>query len=355
MNIFNESNTKLKLRKGPSFAQLGSFSSAYFKLTAWYVAVLMAISLLFSVWVYSTARHELRIGLEAHTSEAVRRPGRVIITSDEARQAVEERMAESRRRLVVSLVGFNIAVLSVGAIASYLLAKRTLRPIRESTEAMERFTADASHELRTPLTAMKTEIEVALRDKKITKDEAAKLLTSNLEEIDRLSSLAEGLLTLTRADAPLTSDSTALDAAARQVIKRLKPLADIGQIDIKADLRPVTVQADQPSLEKIIGILLDNAIKYSPSGTNVTIKTYKKDHHAYLEVRDQGIGIKATELPHIFDRFYRADTSRSKLQTPGHGLGLSIAQKLAENMNGKIETTSTPGKGSVFTLKMPLS
>jgi signal transduction histidine kinase len=109
------------------------------------------------------------------------------------------------------------------------------------------------------------------------------------------------------------------------------------------------------SLDKVISILLDNAIKYSLESTEVTIRTYQKEGRGYLEVRDQGIGIKATELPHIFDRFYRADSSRSKSHVAGHGLGLSIAKKLVESLDGTIDVVSTPGKGSVFTISFPIA
>lgn len=329
------------------------FDSACFRMTGWYVAILMAISLAFSIWVYSAARHELRIGLEAQTSELTHRPsGRVIIASDEARAAVEQRLAESRQRLLISLIVFNAIVLAAGALGGYFLAKRTLRPIREAAEAQNRFTADASHELRTPLTAMKAEIEVGMRDKNLSHNEAVALLNSNLEEVDRLGGLAESLLTLTQSDEPLELRPVNLAKAVAKAAKRVHPLAAGKSIAIEQELGAVTVQGDAQALDKIICILLDNAIKYSPESTAVILKTYPKDGHGVLEVHDQGVGIKATELPHIFDRFYRADTSRTKNRVPGHGLGLSIAQKLAHQMHADIEASSTPGKGSVFRVEI---
>ncbi len=324
------------------------FDTAYLKLTAWYVAIIMAISLLFSVWVYSQARHEIQFGLTriVHYGPQEELQGMI------GRQFVEEQLAASRRRLILRLAGFNLTILAAGAAGSYFLARRTMRPIEDAVETQHRFTADASHELRTPLAAMKTEIEVGLRDKKLTKDEAIALLQSNLEEVDRLGGLAEGLLTLSQADKAVMLAPVSLEEVAAKVAKRLKSLADVKKIAIVKDLRPVIVQGDEAALDKIIGILLDNAIKYSPANTEITLRVYQKDSHAYVEVRDQGIGIKASELPHVFDRFYRADTSRSKTQIPGHGLGLSIAQKLSEQMNAKLTATSAQGKGSVFLLSL---
>jgi signal transduction histidine kinase len=317
------------------------FDTAYIKLTAWYVAIIMVISLLFSVWVYNQARSELAFGI-----------GRVVelrqFGNGEIRTVINDRLADSRNRLLGNLLLFNLFVLIAGAAGSYWLARRTMCPVEEAVEAQHRFTADASHELRTPLAAMKAEIEVGLRDRKLTKEEAIELLRSNLEEVDRLGNLADGLLALTQADKTVQLAPVALEDVAGKVAKRLQPLADAKKITIKKDLTPVVVQAEEQALDKIIGILLDNAIKYSPENTEITLRTHQKDGHGYLEVQDQGIGIKASELPHIFDRFYRADISRTKQNVPGHGLGLSIAQKLADSLHAKLTATSTPGKGSCF-------
>ncbi len=322
------------------------FDTAYLKLTAWYVLIIMAISLLFSVWVYNQARNELEVGLNhiVHISSIEQLP------DDEFGQLIEDRLNDSRRRLIVRLINLNLIIFAAGTTVSYLLARRTLRPIEESVEAQHRFTADASHELRTPLAAMKAEIEVGLRGT-LTKDEVIELLQSNLEEVDRLGGLAEGLLTLTQTDNAFQPVPVSLEEVAGRVVKRLQPLADAKKITLKRQLEPVVVSGDAPAIDKIIGILLDNAIKYSRGGTEIIIRTYQKDGHGYAEVRDHGIGIKASELPHIFDRFYRADSSRSKAQVAGHGLGLSIAHNLAENLGGKISVTSTLGKGSSFTIK----
>lgn len=326
------------------------FSVAYLRLTACYVAIIMVISLLFSVWVYNQAQSELRTGInkviELKPVDANRPYGAV----------VDQRLADSQGRLLNQLVLLNAAVLVVGAGASYWLARRTMRPIEEAVEAQERFTADASHELRTPLAAMKAEIEVGLREgKKLSRDDAVLLLQSNLEEVERLGGLAEGLLALTQNDEMLPLKSVELSEIANKAASRVQAFAQTKQIELVSDLQPVQVLGDEATLNKIIGILLDNAIKYSPEKTKIAIRSYQQDGVGVLEIADQGRGIKASELPHIFERFYRADASRSKSQVSGHGLGLSIAQKLAEASQIKITASSIPGKGSVFTLRIPLS
>lgn len=323
------------------------FENAYLKLTAWYVVIIMAISLLFSIWVYNQASNELRFGF----NRAIELKQLTVQSANGFSAVIDDRLIDSQQRLLESLVLFNVCVLAVGAGASYFLARRTMRPVEEAMQAQERFTADASHELRTPLAAMKAEIEVGLRDASITKADAVDLLKSNLEEIERMSGLAEGLLALTQSAAPQLKQ-VAVHKEVQAITKRFASLAAAKHIELKLQLEPTTANADHQALQKIISILLDNAIKYSAPHSEVTVKTYGQETHAYIAVQDHGIGLKATELPHIFERFYRADSSRSHTHIAGHGLGLSIAQKLAHDMGGVITATSTAGKGSTFLLKL---
>ena len=327
------------------------FDAAYLKLTAWYVTIIMVISLLFSVWVYNQARSELAFGL----NRFVKIGPFIDPQSGELRTIIQDRLEDSKRRVLGRLVLFNTIVLVAGAAGSYMLARRTLQPVEEAVEAQNRFTADAAHELRTPLAVMKSEIEVGLRAKKLTKEEAVALLKSNLEEVDRLGALTEGLLTLSRTDSDMQLSPVPLEEIAAKVAKRFKPLADTKRVTINRQLEPVIVAAEEQAVDEIIGILMDNALKYSPALTAVTLRTCQKDGHGYLEVKDQGIGIKASELPHVFDRFYRADSARTQARAGGHGLGLSIAQKLAEGLGAQLHVKSRPGKGSLFTLKLGLA
>lgn len=321
------------------------FDTAYLRLTGWYVLIIMAISLIFSIWVYNQAQGELRMGFN---KIANLEPFVQTFPSGSVQTAIQDRLDDSRHRLIARLVGVNLIVLVVSAAGSYWLARRTMQPVEEAVEAQHRFTADASHELRTPLAAIKSEIEVGLRDREMTKDDAIALLQSNLEEVDRLGDLADGLLALTQSDATLNLVPISLEETTAKVAKRLQPLASAKHIELKKQLDPVIIEGEDLAVDKIASILLDNAIKYSPAKTTITLRTYKRNEQGILEVQDQGIGIKATELPHIFDRFYRADSSRSKTHVVGHGLGLSIAQKLADALGATIAVTSSPDRGSTF-------
>jgi signal transduction histidine kinase len=321
-----------------------TFRTAYLKLTVFYVLIIMVISLLFSVWVYNEATRELQIGLRAKFDQF----GQTLITPD-----VDQFVREGRMRVAFNLFVLNVLVLGAGAATSYFLARRTMQPIEEAMEAKDRFTADASHELRTPLATMKAEIEVALRDKKRSKTETDQLLYSNLEEIDRLGSLAEGLLVLTNEEKSPQLSSVRIDKLLRAVCARFAVFAQTKNVTLTCNADAYTVLSDTVQLEKVVGILIDNAIKYSPPASEVTITTGIDDDKVVVAVADHGYGIKASDLPHIFDRFYRADASRSKERVAGHGLGLSIARSLAASFDATITVKSVLGKGSVFSVVLP--
>jgi two-component system sensor histidine kinase CiaH len=334
------------------------FHNIYVRLALWYTAIIMAISLVFSIWVYREAMNEVRAGVVG-AAGAIAVPLQDttlhVVQEERLQAAIERQYAESQGRLLMNLVFLNAAVLVAGGLASYALARRTLQPVEDALEAQNRFTADASHELRTPLAAMKAEIEVALRDPQLTGPGIKELLQSNLEEIDRMSSLTQGLLSLARSDEQATLAAVRADKVVRSVCKRLQPLADAKKIIIKKDITSFQVVADDKSLETIVRILLDNAIKYSPEKSVITVTLRQQDAQAVIAVTDQGPGIPPADLPHIFERFYRADSSRTTQHVAGHGLGLSIAQKIADAMHATIHAKSTLGKGSVFSVQMPIA
>ena len=324
------------------------FESATTKLTLWYLALIMLISIGFSTVLYRISANELRRDLppSAGILEVVN-PGRYELL----RQAYID---ESDLRLQRNLVMINIAMLAVGGAASYVLARRTLKPIEEAMEAQGRFVSDASHELRTPLTAMHTEIEVALRDPKLDKSQMRELLQSNLEEVDKLQGLSDRLLQLTNGR-DVEMGAVQLDESAIDAMNRVMKNALAKDIAIENNVGRTSVRGNQESLTDLLTILLDNAIKYSPAKSNVVMSSTVDNKHAVIEIRDKGIGIKPSDLPHIFDRFYRADTARSQQSTGGYGLGLSIAKKIVELHNGTIDAKSTHGKGTIFTIRIPMS
>lgn len=318
-----------------------------------YFAILLFVSLFFSYNWYSVATSELNRALLRQQEFFQQRPQELSNQRAlEIAERLEEQVREGKRIIALKIIYSNIIMVGLGAIGSYYLARRTLGPIESAHEARIRFTADASHELRTPLAAMQSEIEVTLRDKKSTRKDIEKLLHSNLEELSKLSKLSDSLLKLARQDTKDTLDFEVIEMneLIKEVISRVGKLAKLKKITIKADLDPAKGYINRESMEELLVILLDNAIKYSPDKSEIKVegKVQKKQYR--IKVIDQGVGIKETEQVHIFDRFYRADNSRTKQKTKGHGLGLSIAQNIAKVHGSKIKVMSKPGEGSTFSL-----
>ena len=141
----------------------------------------------------------------------------------------------------------------------------------------------------------------------------------------------------------------------RAAIKKVTPLAKRQKITIEEQLESATVFGSATQLTELSVILLDNAIKYSPKNTIITVVTNVHRRTVQLQVIDRGVGISAALLPHIFDRFYRADASRTKNQVPGYGLGLAIAQRITELHQGRLAVKSEVGRGSTFTLSLPVN
>ncbi|MDO8616784.1 MAG: ATP-binding protein [Dehalococcoidia bacterium] len=219
------------------------------------------------------------------------------------------------------------------------------------------FTADASHELRTPLTAIKGHSEVALQRSRSPESYRQALVAIN-EEADRVIRLTTSLLSLARADAgqiPLSLEDVDVAEAVRAAAEHSHPSAERKQVRLRVDPGPETrVTADEDLLIQLMLNLLDNAIKYTPSGGEVTVGWATESDAVSLKVRDTGIGIDREDIPHIFDRFYRVDKARSRA-AGGAGLGLSISLWIAEAHGGSIVVESQPGKGSTFTVRLPLA
>ena len=262
-----------------------------------------------------------------------------------------EVLQESKDRTIRNLIFINLGVLIFSAGAAYYLAGRPLNPIENMLEEQRRFVGDASHELRTPLTTMKTGLEVSLRDKDLGK-EPKKLLESNLEEVNKLSYLSDKLLRLSRYDQEqeITFSDVSLKEVMERVIKQLATSSKAKRVEIKKDLEEVSIKGNFDALDEAISTILDNSIKYSPKDSKVNVSLKSQGNKAVLKIQDFGIGIKAGDVPYIFNRFYRADISRAKEKTDGFGLGLSIAKTIINKHKGKIGVESTPGTDTTFTV-----
>jgi heavy metal sensor kinase len=229
--------------------------------------------------------------------------------------------------------------------------------IDKSVRRIVQFTADASHELRAPLTLIHTAAEFSLRRER-KPEELREAMRKVVRESERTASLVDDLLVLARADSGTDELRVApvdLVAVAHNVYEQVLTLAKPKQIrvSIKVAEEPLNVQGDEQALSRLFLILLDNAVKYTPEGGQICFQVHSRDSHAEAIVRDTGIGIAAPDLPHIYDRFWRADKVRSR-NLGGAGLGLSIALWIVEQHRGAIEARSEMGKGSEFTVRLPL-
>jgi two-component system sensor histidine kinase CiaH len=336
-----------------------TFKSAYIKLTFYYVLIIMAISVVFSFAIYRISTQELNRGFNRQ-SKIFRQPtaNQTIIPTihSEMERLLQEQLIESKSKIFYELFYLNLVILVLTTIGSYFLAKLTLEPVEEMMEAQNNFTADASHELKTPLAAMKTEIEVNLRDKALPIERAKNLLRSNLEEIDKLETLSNALLNLARyqEDLKLDFQDIPLNELITEAYEKVESLAGQKNIIFNKAIPNQFIKGDRQSLVELFVILFDNAIKYSPSKSNTVITGETRNNKLFVKIKDEGIGIKASDLPYIFNRFYRADSSRSKEKITGYGLGLPIAKRIVELHKGSITVTSTPNKGTEFTISFSL-
>jgi heavy metal sensor kinase len=306
---------------------------------------------------------------------------------------------EALRRLASILFVCVPALLVLASLVGYWMSRRALRPVAEITEEareisagnldrrlavprthdelqrlsvtlnamLERlekaflritqFTADASHELRTPVAVMRARAELALRRPR-SDDEYREALALILRELERTSSMLEDLMLMARADSGAQKLSHApldLRDAAREAAEEAHPLADAKQIHFTESL-PATslpVSGDAAALRRLLLILIDNAVKYTPESGGISLSLAAKDGRAIATVADTGVGISPEDLPHIFERFYRADKVRSRT-AGGSGLGLSIARWIAEGHGGAIYAESMVDQGSQFRVEIPL-
>jgi signal transduction histidine kinase len=207
------------------------------------------------------------------------------------------------------------------------------------------------------LAAMKTEIEVALRDKDITKEEAVELLRSNLEEVERLQALSDGLLALARDGGESQEKATSsLTEILNKAILLTKKNASTKKINVSHDSdQDIKVLVDANGIQELFVIILDNAIKYSDPSTKVLVEASTKGKFAVIKVKDDGPGISESDKDKVFERFYRADASRTKNKVPGYGLGLALAKNIALANDGDISVESRIEVGSTFIVKLPLA
>jgi len=308
-----------------------------------YLAVIMTLSLVFSVIIYAITSVQLNRPLPP--GEHTQQPPELVERQFSRR--LEQRNRETRGLVIMSLVVLNGAMLLVGYWLSLLLARRTLEPIERAMQAQVQFVSDASHELRTPLTALMTTNEVALRKKTLDDKKVRVVFQRNIDEVEKLRELTDNLLQLTQVD-DQQIEKQAVDMAklVRDTVDRYQPVADKKQVALDMQVPSVTHMVVVVAVTQILGTLIDNAVKYSSSGSTVVIRLDGQT----LSVVDQGIGIAKQDQAKIFDRFYRSDEARTRGHSSGYGLGLAIARAVADKNGYQLSVKSEPGRGSIFSL-----
>jgi len=321
--------------------------------------------------------------------EVLTPPGERILVG----RCIAPELAEFRRTKLI-LAGVGGIILVLGLVGGWGLASRAIRPIRDISAAavkisaadlsqristadteselgqlagvlnstfarlesafqqQQQFTSDAAHELRTPVSVVLTQTQTALnRDR--SAPEYREVLESCQRAAQRMRRLIEALLELARLDAgqePMKRARFDLSKTAQDCVELIRPLADERHVTIHCDLRPADCMGDPERLAQVITNLLTNAIHYNHEGGEVRIATQQQASSVALTVADTGQGIPSADLPHIFERFYRADKSRSAGRT---GLGLAISKAIVEAHGGTLEVSSQPGAGASFTVRLP--
>ena len=276
------------------------------------------------------------------------------------RQALEpvERMAVKAQEITQHNLSERLPVVHSGDELERLAISlnHMISRLEDALRGSKQLVADASHELRTPLTVMRGELEGLAQDGRLAR-ETREALGSVLEEVERLAEIVESLFSLSRLDAGEADAWQRFDLAelAATTAEQMSLLATDKNIRVQCESMPgVTVRGDRARLKQVIVNLLDNAIKYTPRGGQVTLRVRSDGAHAVLDVSDTGIGIPAEALPHVFKRFFRVDESRSREQG-GAGLGLSIVKSICAAHGAEVEVLSTPGAGSTFRVRQPLA
>ena len=254
----------------------------------------------------------------------------------------------------------GVVALALTGVGGVWLVNESLKPTRQSFEQLKQFTADASHELRSPLTAIKTSIDVILKHPERIHPKDARKLSAIASATNQMIRLVEDLLLLARSTAVNPALSSVqlnpilLDKVLQDLMTLLEPQSQSRKIVLRASLTPgLMVLGDTSKLNRLFSNLLENALQYTPQGGTVALTLVRVNRFVIVSIEDTGMGIAPERLKLVFQRFWRADRARS-YRSGGQGLGLSIAQAIAQQHDGEITVSSREGVGSCFRVRLPL-
>jgi signal transduction histidine kinase len=302
-------------------------------------------------------RHALTYGSDLRTIQSPSGPLRILtVRTHNAQYAVQvarslQSVNEALDTLLVLLLIAGAGSLIVAAVGGWFLAGKSLAPLNEAFDRQHAFVAHASHELRTPLAVIRANAEFLQVDNPDSVE-----IADIVSETDRLSALVDALLALARGEAVDRPQRDLFDLASvvDGAVESMQSLAgERGVVLSRESESGLLVEGDRDQLRQLVLILLDNALRYTPAGGAVAGSVSRAGDWATIRVADTGIGIDQDVVDRIFDRFYRADEARNR-DSGGAGLGLAIAKQLVEEHGGRIAVESTPGKGTTFTVRLPM-
>lgn len=322
-----------------SSSQKSKFRVATIRLTAYYVAGITVVLVIFSLLVYGLFVSSIRQAPDHNES---------------FEQFHEEIRYEELTENLGTILTLSDSILFLLSIfVSYYVSRKTLEPIENAYRRQERFVSDAAHELRTPLAVMKAGAEVVLGKERSVK-EYQTYISDSLAETHRLIRLSSDLLLLAKQDSVphFEFKELSLSLLIQHAVESTVPYAEIKAVDIQSSIEPnVFILGDHDGIVRVIVNLLKNAIDYNIPNGSVQVSLVRKGNMSSLVVKDTGIGIEAKDLPHVFERFYRAEKSRASRDNSG--LGLSMVKEIIEAHTGSIQIESTSRKGTTVTVTFP--
>lgn len=329
-----------------------SFSKAVIKLTFFYTLGVTFLLVIFSTIVYGLfvrtihePRHDEHFEIREISDDSF------VIEVKQQREALQEELQEN---LLNTLITADIFLFILTVFVSYILSKKTLLPLERAYKKQEEFISNAAHELRTPLAVMKAGTELTL-SKDRNENEYKKFLGESLEEINRLILMANDLLSLARNNNVDHKNMFSLSDCLHEQVASISTYAKTKGISLVSNIeQDSSIMGNQQEIARMVMNLLKNAIDYNKENGSVTLLLVKKDKKAEISLSDTGIGISQKDLPHIFERFYKVEECRTQCVDSGSGLGLSLVWEIIKKHNGTIKVESELGKGTTFSIKLPL-